>query len=103
MLHAPNRFIRRKVLAIVDEDAAYAAESLAREIFPGDERLTRAQLNAVRRAMHALVRKYPGELVLTGGKGREPLWIGTYPAIVDHLAIIDHLSTCLKRRRFDAR
>ena len=73
MLHAPNRFIRRKVLAIVDEDAAYAAESLAREIFPGDERLTRAQLNAVRRAMHALVRKYPGELVLTGGKGREPL------------------------------
>jgi hypothetical protein len=42
---------------------------------------TRAERLVVLRAMHSLVRKYPDRFTLTGGKGREHLWIGTHKAI----------------------
>ena len=36
---------------------------------------TRAQYTAVLRAMHSLARKYPESIKLSGGQGREPLWL----------------------------
>jgi hypothetical protein len=42
---------------------------------------TRAERLVVLRAMHSLVRKYPDRFALTGGKGREHLWIGTHKII----------------------
>jgi hypothetical protein len=38
---------------------------------------TRAQHVEVIRAAHSLARKYPDKVALTGGKGRDPLWIGS--------------------------
>jgi hypothetical protein len=61
------------------------AESLVDHIYAGEES-TRAQVVAVLRAMHSLARKYPDRLALAGGKGREPLWIGTPEAIARLLA-----------------
>ena len=76
--------IERAILAIVDvEDGyeqSYAAEDLAMNLPPGkalsrDWWPAQAQHIAVRRAMHSLARKFPERFVLTGGKGRLPLWL----------------------------
>jgi len=42
---------------------------------------TRAERLTVLRAMHSLVKKYPDRFALTGGKGRECLWIGPHKII----------------------
>jgi hypothetical protein len=77
--------IERAILAIVDvEDGyeqSYAAEDLAIDIFRPEKPYpevwwpTQAQHVAVIRAMHSLARKFPERFVLTGGKGRLPLWL----------------------------
>jgi hypothetical protein len=77
--------IERAILAIVDvEDGyeqSYAAEDLAIDIFrpekpyPEDRWPAQAHHIAVIRAMHSLARKFPERFVLTGGKGRLPLWL----------------------------
>ena len=76
--------IERAIIAFVDDEDwyedAYAAESLAIALYhpklPLDDWWpTRAQRLSVLRAMHSLVCKYPDRFVLTGGKGREPLWL----------------------------
>jgi len=79
--------IERAILDIVEDDDhyqhSYAAEDLAVEVYrlldeeksDDDRRLARAHVVAVLRAMHSLVRKYPDRFALTGGKGRESLWL----------------------------
>jgi hypothetical protein len=83
--------IERAIVDILeDEDAdphRYAtAKDLAGEIYHANHAkkwLTRAkwraQLVAVLRAMHSLQRKYPNRFFLTGGKGRDALWITRLP------------------------
>jgi hypothetical protein len=76
--------IERAILAIVDvedeREQTYAARDLVLEIFRR-ERLypdwwpTEAQHFAVIRALHSLAHKFPERFVLTGGKGRVPLWL----------------------------
>jgi hypothetical protein len=54
------------------------AEDLARAVYqpetPG-RRPTQSEHVAALRAMHSFARKYPNKFVLTGGKGRGPLWL----------------------------
>src|SRR6516225_7749796 len=81
--------IERAILDIVEDDDhyqhSYAAEDLAVDVYrlldgeesDDDRRLARAHVVAVLRAMHSLARKFPDRVTLIGGKGREPLWIGT--------------------------
>ena len=74
--------IERAILAIIEGDDAYeeryAAEDLARAVYqpetPG-RRPTQSEHVAALRAMHSFARKYPNQFVLTGGKGRGPLWL----------------------------
>jgi hypothetical protein len=54
------------------------AQTLAVEVYQPEEprRLpTQAERVAVLRAMRSLARKFLKRLVLTGGKGSEPLWL----------------------------
>lgn len=77
--------IERAILAIVDVEVgyeqSYAAEDLATYIFRTEKPYsedwwpTQAQHVAVTRAMHSLAREFPERFVLTGGKGRLPLWL----------------------------
>jgi hypothetical protein len=73
--------IERAIITFFDDTEwcaeRWTAESLAIDVYRTKEkRPTRAQRVAVLRAMHSLARKYPDRFVLTGGKGRGPLWLG---------------------------
>jgi hypothetical protein len=82
--------IEQAIIDILEDEEAYyfndpsAAEDLAIAIYHS-KGPTRPQRLAVLRAMHSVVRKYPDRYALAGGKGREPLWIGTHRAIVQRL------------------
>ena len=74
--------IERAILDIIEDDNAceerYAAEDLARAVYQPEKlgrRPTQSEHVAALRAMHSLARKYPNKFVLTGGKGRGPLWL----------------------------
>jgi hypothetical protein len=67
--------VERAILDLIEEGGCYRAQHLASAIYPAPS--ARAQLVAIFRAMHSLKRKYPDELALAGGKGRDALWIGT--------------------------
>ena len=80
--------IERAILDIIGGDHrgqhhSYAAEDLAVEVYrlldeeksDDDRRLARAHVFVVLRAMHSLARKFPDRVALTGGKGRESLWL----------------------------
>ena len=73
--------IERAILDVIEEDEAadlecvYAAEDLAERVYRPKAWPTRAQQVATLRAMHALAAKCPDKIALTGGKGRNPLWL----------------------------
>ena len=74
--------IERAILDIIEDENAceerYAAEDLARAVYQPEKlgrRPTQSEHVAALRAMHSLARKYPNKFVLTGGKGRGPLWL----------------------------
>jgi len=82
--------VERAILAFLEEDdlssatweGKYAEDSFTVAIYrPPDApddfhfKRTRAQYTAVLRAMHSLARKYPESIKLSGGQGREPLWL----------------------------
>src|SRR5215813_15198117 len=73
--------IERAIVALIEDpgnqyDQRWAASDLAVAIYrPEDRPPTRAERVAVLRAMHSLAQKYPHKVALTGGKGREDLWL----------------------------
>jgi hypothetical protein len=72
--------IEQAIVAMEEEESLYGflltARDVVNEIYKDQDR-TRSQDVAVLRAMHSLARKYPEQFVLAGGKGRDPLWIGS--------------------------
>jgi hypothetical protein len=74
--------VQRAILAFVDADdfeERYAAEDLALTVFQpkrkSRRRARKSEMNSIYRSMRGLAARFPDRFAVTGGQGREPLWL----------------------------